>query len=261
MSRLATCKLNAAQVILLKTLLKASKPLTRTQLEEKAKVNPTAVNLGPSYKEHLDDYQESLYYLGYVKAKGELVGDKEVITFELTEKGEKAAKEFKAVKVTSKDYKIPGKVLDPIVKRAKKLRPYGFEHYTVNDLREILDQCGEEYSDVPLNDLKQQICNRRKQGAYSEKVSPETVWPDWYKEYRNSKSWFDHMEKVLQHSNYKCTINDEHSTAFIVVAHTNLDRLGEEKVKDCITLCEECWRRNYKHLPQIPEDIPGVIEC
>jgi hypothetical protein len=156
--------LNASQVLILQTLAKFPDGLSTEVLATKSGATVNSGNLGPVFKLTLGNYPDSLFGLGYVKPNQYEEGP---VLWTITPKGQKQA----GVLVTKKKYtgvKIPGKVLDAQVIKFMKVRTYGLELYTLDDLKEIRTACGEEYKDVPLEELKQQIVNRRKQGAYAD---------------------------------------------------------------------------------------------
>lgn len=161
-------KLNSSQVLILQALTKADKPLTREQIEAKsagAAVN--AGNIGPVFKEVLENYPDSLYGLGFVRPEKAEDG---TVTWNATAKGKAASAKVKTRKRNGIQ-RVPNGTIDPVVKKFKPTRTYGFELYTDDDLKEIRAACGDEHKDVPLTDLQAQIIARRKQGAYADEAA------------------------------------------------------------------------------------------
>jgi len=157
--------LNASQVLILQTLTKAPDGLTTEDLAKKSGATVNSGNIGPVFKQTLENYPDSLYGLGLVKPVK--MGEDEPTKWVITPKGQKQA----GVMVTRKKYtgtKIDPKVLDSVVKKFMQVRTYGLELYTQDDLKEIRKACGDDYNDVPLDELRQQIVNRRKQGAFAD---------------------------------------------------------------------------------------------
>lgn len=163
-----TAKVNASQVRILKYMAKLGRPVSREQLEEKSGATASAHNLGPVNKELLatNGYGDSLFGLGYVRPKQY---EGEGVTWELTQKGQKAAAIYETAKRVDCS-RVPSKILDPVVIEFMKTRTYGLERYTEGDLKEIRAKLGEDWADLPIGELQLQIVNRRKQNAFS---SPE----------------------------------------------------------------------------------------
>ena len=59
-----------------------------------------------------------------------------------------------------------------------------------------------------------------------------------YKNYLHSDKWYKIRDKVFNRDNNKCTICG--ATENLVAHHKNYDNLGNEKLEDLITVCEEC---------------------
>lgn len=165
-------RLNDSQVRILQALDKvpAGVPgLTTAQLGEKcpgAAVN--SGNLGPAFRAVLDSYPDSLYGLGLVKP---IKMPDSPLAWEITTKGRAAAATYKGRKrgVADSD-RVPAAVLDQVVKKFIPTRTYGLELYTDADLKEVRAGLGSDYADVALSALRQQIVNRRKQGAFASKA-------------------------------------------------------------------------------------------
>lgn len=158
--------LNDSQVLILQALAKCE---VGTGLNKVALAKTGAAincgNLGPVFKQVLANYPDSLYGLGLVKPTQH--PDEELV-WEATAKGRAVADRYRARKVTG-GAKVPGAVLDPVVKKFLPTRTYGLELYTDDDLKEIRALLGDDFATLPLTALRQQIVNRRKQGAFSSK--------------------------------------------------------------------------------------------
>lgn len=166
--------LNSSQVLTLQTLAKHEDGLDQETLEKKSGASISPANLGPVHKETLKEgngtYAKSLYGLGLVKPEQQPNG---VVLWKATAKGLKEALEVKTKKRVNKLDIIPAKVLDPVIQKFRVTRTYGFESYTDDDIREIKKQIGKEYADISLDSVRQQITNRRKQGAYADPKKKE----------------------------------------------------------------------------------------
>lgn len=245
-----TTHLTNSQVIILKTLARNPNGLTREQIDEKAQCVVDNTTLGPVYEETLDKHPESLTSLRLVLRK-KLTPDMPVLYF-LSESGKKAAQLYSARKRGAKD-KVPADVLNPIVLRIRPLKPYSDEYYTDDDLKEIRDMLPEEYQDTPLESLKRQIRNQRKQGAYRTDRYSE---PDWYKEYRSTNEARVFSQEVESFYN-GCAICQ--ATENVTVYHRRYTNLYVERVNDGIALCPACHNRNYKFMAKIPDTEPNTF--
>jgi hypothetical protein len=130
-------------------LAKHESGLTRAEIEKKAPgVAVNAGNIGPVFKDYVDNYPDSLYARRYVKPiKNAEEYEDEQVRWIITTAGKNAASKYKTLrKVTAE--KIPPTVLDPVVKKFMALRTYGLELYTDDDLKEIRTACGDEFSEL-----------------------------------------------------------------------------------------------------------------
>lgn len=172
MSTTTKTRLSRVQVLIVQALAKAKKPLTAGQIAEKIGQGVPAVALGPVHRETLAEsngiYAESLLGLGYVTnmtEETEKAGH--IILWRNTAKGDKAAATHSTISRGS-DLKVPPKTLDPVIRRYAITRTYGLESWSDTDLAQIRAELPAEYADLPLGDLRQQIVNRRKQGAFAD---------------------------------------------------------------------------------------------
>jgi len=67
--------------------------------------------------------------------------------------------------------KVDAGKLDTVVIKFRSTRTYGIELYTDADMKEIKAALGVAAEGVTLDSLRNQIANRRKQGAYSDKAA------------------------------------------------------------------------------------------
>ena len=165
--------LNASQVHILQTLRKSDDGLTRAQLASKCPDGTaiTPANLGTA--ETSDNHAGSLKVLGLVKpvsSRGAGLteeDERDLIVWRITPKGDKLAEKLIARKRSSAP-KVPAAKLDSAAKRLASLRTYSFELFTDADIKEIRDSLGADFAELPLTDIRQQIVNRRKQGAFAD---------------------------------------------------------------------------------------------
>lgn len=251
--------LNSSQVRLLKALA-ANPGLTRTELGDAAGAPASADNLGPTTKEALTDYPDSLYGQGMVRPTADEVergGTK--VTWSLTKKGQRAAASYVARNVTNA-YKPPPKILDPLVIPIMRSRTYGIENWTDDDLEEIRSQLPHPYNKIDPEDLRRHALARRKQGAYANRA--EDVLPEWYEAYRASPHFSSLRARTKRWlGSPSCTLNSAHADGLDLYHRTfttpeGFSVLGKETPQDVIILCKQCYRRQARFLPKPPDTDP-----
>lgn len=109
----------------------------------------------------------SLMTLGLVKGIEREFAQGNASEFLLTAAGKKAAATYHDRK-PAQALRVENKVLDKAVKEWKSTHIYGLDALTDDDLVEIKKALGAGHKGLALDDLRQQIVNRRKQGAYSD---------------------------------------------------------------------------------------------
>lgn len=65
--------------------------------------------------------------------------------------------------------------------------------------------------------------------------------PKWYLDYLETEHWKTFREYILGFWNYRCCLC--RSDKKIEVHHNNYDRIGDEKISDCVALCSKCHRK------------------
>lgn len=156
---------NQSQVLILQTLVKHPDGLSSPDLAKKSGAAVNSGNIGPVFRNVLENYPESLHAQGYVKVHP--LSEKGETVWRITKKGEKIAPTLKTLK-KAVSAKVPADVLNPVVLKFAKTRTYGFEVYTAEDLKAIREALGDGYSEVGAEDLRAQIIGQRKRGAYSD---------------------------------------------------------------------------------------------
>lgn len=165
--------LSPSQVFLLKALAKAGdRGLTKEEIEKKAGVSASVSSLGPvdRFGQLEMKYSDSLRAQGYVRVQAEDNGTHDIIRYYATAKGRKIAETTSARHRVSKDNLIPADVLDRAVLKVRPTKVYGLEDFTDADIKEIRDLT-KNYDSVPLDDIRRQMVNRRKLGAYADPES------------------------------------------------------------------------------------------
>lgn len=220
----------------------------------------SAETLGPVTHEVIDNYPDSLVALGFVYVNQ--VSPTETL-FALTTKGANSADMYSYRRRNANGNKVPPSILDRTVKSVRNLKPYGLELFTDDDIKEIREKLPEDFHNVPIAGLRQQIVNRRKVGAFKtiEKL------PEWYTEYRNTKEFREVAAKLLDSLSGRCSLNHEHilpesGESIEHVYHRRLSddsgrvNIGRELMKDLLILCPQCYNRQRKFMCEIPSDDP-----
>lgn len=250
-------RLNQTQVRILKALEEAgTSGLSREELTEKVGRNVGSSALGPVYQETVGRYPESL--VGRKLVQAEQFGPSEPVVYSLTALGGRAAKRHRAL--PTEDCRgvneVPKDRLLRAVLSIKAYRPYGFEKYTEDDLKEIRKQLGKAHDKVNVEALRERIVNLRKTGAFKARPVP---WPAWYSKHRKSDKFGKVREKFSRLVG-GCSVNPEHDGE-VEGYHRRFtidgkSIIGKERPEDLIALCPACYRRSWKYLAEVPEKAP-----
>lgn len=166
-------KVSERQVKILKLILKAgSQGLTRHEIKTATKIPDLMRDLGPLYKDEAPRYDtkyghRNLVSLCYVEPVEEITTEGTTVYYRLTPIGKKAA-EYYEIRDRGKYVKVPADILNNAVKGIRSNRVYGIERFTSDDLDAVRMSLPSQYVMIPLEDLRQQIVNQRKQGAYAD---------------------------------------------------------------------------------------------
>lgn len=247
---MAKSPLSPRQVKALKTLARNPNGMTRPQLERAIGTTIGSDVIGPVYSEDLHLYPESLYARSLVYCMRD--EDDENTRWLITSQGKKVANTTVTRDLTAAV--VPPEILDPIVIEFRSTRTYSIELYTEQDMQEIRSKLGNAYAEVSINDLRQQIINRRKMGKYK----TTEVIPEWYTVYRQGQHWTALVEEMTEHQG--CIVNPAHKDN-VSVYHRRYTRGGESVInreidKDLIVLCASCRKKLNGNLPPIPSDMP-----
>lgn len=179
--------LNASQVHILQAL--ANGPLTRAGLQSIVGngVSLSADNLGPVTDDPLDrgSNPDSLRARGLVDVR---TYEDEPAMFFATPEGKKWAARTSARSRMGLDQKIDNKFLDTAVLEVRKDKTYGLELYTAEDIQRVrelactaeidslntpdlsaVEDIIQRYANIDDENIRLQMTNRRKQGAYADK--------------------------------------------------------------------------------------------
>lgn len=242
-----TVTMSPTQVKILHALNKGN-PLSRSELEQAVGTTIGTETIGPIYAEDIYNHPDSLCGMGYVTP----YNDEDGLRWYITAEGAKVASRMRTRKATSAV--VPGDILDPVVIAFRPTRTYGIELYTEDDIKVVRSRLPHIYSGVSLDDLRQQIVNRRKMGKYKTVVSV----PEWYIIYRQGQHWTALVEEMTEHNG--CVINPAHKDN-VSVYHRRWYRGGEsvinqETPKDLVILCEHCRKKLAGNLPEVPDKMP-----
>lgn len=70
------------------------------------------------------------------------------------------------------------------------------------------------------------------------------LWRDRYTAYLSSPRWAHYRLRVLARDSYRCTRCGD--TQSLECHHLTYERLGHERLADCVTLCHECHRAVHR---------------
>jgi hypothetical protein len=160
-----TAKLNRTQVVFLQKLAECPKGEGKTIAsisDETGMVFPTSM-IGFGTREPEESPADSLYAMGMVRPEKQ--EETKAIKWIISALGRKQADKVRTRSVHNGN-KIPHPLLDRTVIAFAKTRTYGLELYTDEDCEAIKAKLGEKYKEVSNESLRQQMCNRRKQGAF-----------------------------------------------------------------------------------------------
>lgn len=167
------CMLTAAQIRILQVLRDANGPVTRSALVQAAGASNVTEVLGYTLdtlgREEVDQSPGSLMALHYVHEEKytDVDSGRQERTYELTGEGKSAVDAYKVAPRRLAHQRVEKGILDECVLRMRPTRSYGIECWTTDDLTELRDMLGDGYEDIDLIDLRKQVENRRKQGAFA----------------------------------------------------------------------------------------------
>lgn len=248
--------LTNSQVRILKTLLRNPNGLTRDQLSDKSEVVCDADVLGPVREELIETHPESLVAYRLVQCSKDAPGMPNLFT--LTPSGLEAANQYSARKRGAGDNKVPPEHLDMAVLSVRNLKPYGLELFTDDDVKQVRALLPDDYQEVPITLLRQQIVNRRKVGAYSKN---RVTLPHWYSQYREMPEFKQWAGKVLEYYG-GCALDPSHKEGLEVWHRRFVDHeqempiVGSERIKDGIALCGACRKRQARFMCEVPSERP-----
>jgi len=144
--------------------------------------------------------------------------------------------------------RIPEEILLPVAirYRHKELKSDP-EKWTDYEIQRIRADCGSEYAAIPIENIRLQCCGLRKaaklgtlgptlnHGATARKDPP----PE-YEVYLMSTHWKQFRLKILKGWDYRCCWCN--SPEKLDVHHRTYERLGKERLNDCVVLCHECHK-------------------
>ena len=116
--------------------------------------------------------------------------------------------------------------------------------------------CGESYEFVETDWIGKRAITLRKAGklaSITNKKRKKWEPPSGkYKEYLEGDHWKRFRQQVLEFWNWKCCLCP--SSKKLEVHHNTYDRLGRERLSDCVCLCHECHRKVHGQMKGFPYD-------
>ena len=175
--------------------------------------------------------------------------------------------------------RIPKEVLWPAARRVLTDRNYGIDCFLDHDVETVLSLCGSQYAAVPIDDVRQQIVNARKNGKSGLHVGKggtgqssanglQSRLPSWYRDtYLRSDHWQRFRCYVLEFWEYSCSLcgRNENSSKILSsldVHHRRYERqdgesvLFREGLNDVICLCRRCHKKHHKNMVPCPKKKP-----
>jgi len=144
--------------------------------------------------------------------------------------------------------RIDKNVLKPIAKHYHKV---GFkcdpEKWTDYEVQQVRAACGPKWAGIPIENIRLQCCNLRKAGelgtlreSKNHGATKIEKPPTEYDIYLLSAWWKQFRRIVLEWWSYRCCWCN--SDLKVEVHHRTYERLGQEKIQDCVCLCRECHK-------------------
>lgn len=116
--------------------------------------------------------------------------------------------------------------------------------------------CGDEYSHINPNWFSKRVTALRKGGKLirvnqnkaRKKFKTVDDYSAEYRQYLTSQHWRSFRETVLYFWDYSCCLCNQKSK--LEVHHRTYVRLGNEKLQDCVVLCNQCHKKNHEKLAE-----------
>ena len=113
------------------------------------------------------------------------------------------------------------------------------------------NQLPSQYAFIETDWIRKRATALRKQGKLRAKYKskarkPIEKSPQWYLDYLETDHWKTFREYILGFWDYRCCLC--RSDKKVEVHHNNYDRLGNEKINDCVALCSKCHRKFHSSM-------------
>jgi len=143
--------------------------------------------------------------------------------------------------------RIPEDVLLPqalVTRKKLKCDPDKWNDYEIEQIRSA---CGAKWADISVANVRLGCSNLRKKGLLGtigdtkNHGKTKTCYenrPSGYDKYLLSPHWRAFRQKILKGWDYKCCWCN--SPDQLEVHHRTYERLGKEKMNDCVCLCDGC---------------------
>jgi len=156
--------------------------------------------------------------------------------------------------------RIPTDVLLPKALDARNKLKCDPDKWNDYDIEAIRSACGVEWSNVSVANVRLCCSNLRKAGKLgtlrktkNHGKAPILEPPTAYQEYLLGEHWREFRLAVLKGWSHRCCIC--YSDKALEVHHRTYERLGHEKLSDCVCLCSECHTVSTRALQRRTENI------
>jgi 5-methylcytosine-specific restriction endonuclease McrA len=143
-----------------------------------------------------------------------------------------------------KKFRIDPDVLLPIAIEWRRKLKTDPACWTDSEIEQIRAQCGPKWAHIPIDHIRHQLENMRRRAMlprvggnnHGKGKTPEP--PKWYTEYLETPHWKKYAGTNKEFWDWKCALC--YSPDNLQVHHRTYERLHEERLTDCITLCRRC---------------------
>lgn len=164
---------------------------------------------------------------------------------------------------TLRSLKIPQDLFVSVLNDVCRSVRHCADNLTPSDWERVKISLGKEFSHLPGWMIAQAGINARKQGILDpvnggrgpSKASDHKT-PQWYVDYLKSDHWKDCSNSFKRYWDNRCSVC--YGLNNIEVHHRTYDRIGSERITDCIVLCKKCHKLFSKNgrLCLVPQDGP-----
>jgi hypothetical protein len=123
--------------------------------------------------------------------------------------------------------------------------------------------CGETYKHIESDLIGRMAINLRKRGVLEATRGGKTKRAlqkpfGAYAKYLQSKHWREFRLKILEFWEFRCAICKNRNN--LEVHHNTYERIGRERMQDCIAVCRDCHKTIHHKMPEGNEQFV-VSDC